>query len=253
MIFVHEKCPITVLKCIVAFLQKFRNLFECIWYPNVRVIKQIIKQKIRKRNSTQKREEEGTSPNWAVPGAQNQPEQASARTPLSLLFFLFLFLFLFTPTGRPHLSAPPSTFSRYSFTGNRRRRDSRPGFNACPFLPRVCAYKMPSVPSPFPLFLPYPRCRQASQIARRSSPFPRIGTPKSCEFRPPLRPSLVPSSLPCTGASSNALKLVVCTGKPSIRSSPRTTAAATASSRPSPPRLDAVKEADHTIEFLSTS
>jgi hypothetical protein len=53
------------------------------------------KLKIRKRISSKKKtEEEGTSPNWAMPGAQNQPEQASARTPSlcsSFSFFFFSF------------------------------------------------------------------------------------------------------------------------------------------------------------------
>jgi hypothetical protein len=43
-------------------------------------MKQITKQKIRKETVQKKKgEEEGTSPDWAVPGTQNQPSSLLPR------------------------------------------------------------------------------------------------------------------------------------------------------------------------------
>jgi hypothetical protein len=89
---------LTGLKHCVEFYKKFRNLFECIWYPNARVVKQIIKQKIRKETAQKKkREEEGTSPTGPHPRpkARQQPDTGRAspapRTPFSPLFSLLFF------------------------------------------------------------------------------------------------------------------------------------------------------------------
>jgi hypothetical protein len=56
-------------------------------------VKSKTENKIEKFRTQKKGEEEGTSSNWAVPGAQNQPEQASARTPSLCSSFFFLFFF----------------------------------------------------------------------------------------------------------------------------------------------------------------
>jgi hypothetical protein len=74
-------------------------------------MKQIIKQKIRKETAKKKGEEEGTSPNWAVPGTQNQPSRPQPATPSLPPSFSFLFLF-FRADRWDHLV-------RFFFPGNR--------------------------------------------------------------------------------------------------------------------------------------
>jgi hypothetical protein len=64
-----------------------------------------------------------------------------------------------------------------------------------------------------------------------------------------LSPSLVPSSLPCTGSSSDAFNLVICAENPSIRSSPEDHRRCNRSSHPPARRQDTTAVVDHTPGF----
>jgi hypothetical protein len=78
-----------------------------IWIQYAKVIKKREKQKLENESEQKKEEERKRPAHLGRSGAQNQPEQASARNPL---FSLFLFLFFSSElTGGTALSDPPSS------------------------------------------------------------------------------------------------------------------------------------------------
>jgi hypothetical protein len=83
MIFVHEKCPITVLKCSVEF---YKNLETCLNAFGIQMLSYKTNHKIenKRRNNTKKRRRGGHQPNWADPGPKPTEQQPSPALPLFL-------------------------------------------------------------------------------------------------------------------------------------------------------------------------
>jgi hypothetical protein len=87
-------------------------LFECIWYPNVRIMKQILKQKMKKIQN-KKKSSNLTGPR---PGPSKATSPAAARAPPpSLIFFSFFFQ---TADRWDPLSGSSLTPGRYSSLTN---------------------------------------------------------------------------------------------------------------------------------------
>jgi hypothetical protein len=91
-------------------LENFRKWFELIWMHYAKATKEIESRK-EKCSEQKKREEPATGP---TPGPKSsQPSSTPEPPPFPLAFFFLL-------TGGTHPSAPPSTPSRFFFTGNGR-------------------------------------------------------------------------------------------------------------------------------------
>jgi hypothetical protein len=121
MIFVLGNCPITVLKMYCWFLQNFRNLFDCIWSSIDRVMKQILKQNVRKESELKKRETARLGQSGARAAQQTNPASPRTFFPLCFIFYFF------TLIGGTPLTCSSSTRSRFY-------RESRARF---PSLPRA--------------------------------------------------------------------------------------------------------------------
>jgi hypothetical protein len=183
------------------------------------------------------------------PGPKNQPEQASARTPLSALLS-FSFLFLFTLTGGPHLSAPSSP-SVTSSTGNRRRWFC-PLFSPlfpCPFCHAPRPIKTPSPSSSIPLCFFVESSTSYREIPRRNPKFP---PPDFFEFRRHSKPRCltpVPNHYPRSCAPLQPLLRYSLTAYRWHHQHPKHIGAPRISSRCPPPIPKAIDDAGHTGEL----
>jgi hypothetical protein len=78
--FVHEKCPITILKCSVEFLQEFRKWFDLVWIQYAKDIKKIRKTEKEKKKRKEKYEMDPRQPFRPRTGVGPRPISFPPRT-----------------------------------------------------------------------------------------------------------------------------------------------------------------------------